>query len=59
MDLSRNLDVGLRGQGEAASLSYALTQQGNVPLESVGVTGEAQDLSSCLGQRRGLVSGAP
>lgn len=59
MDLSRNLDVGFGGQSETPPLSDAVTQQGNVPLEPLGVTGEAQDLSSRLSQGRGLVFGAP
>lgn len=59
LELSGGLDVGFGGQGEAASLGYALTQQGDVPLESLGVPGEAQDLSPCLSQRRGLILGAP
>lgn len=57
LDLSRNLDVGFRGQSQAASLSYAVTQQGNVSLESFGITGEAQCLSSCMSQWCRLVFG--
>lgn len=30
-----------------------------MPLESLRIPGEAQDLSSCLSQRGGLVFGAP
>lgn len=57
LDLSRNLDVGFRGQSQAASLSYAVTQQGNVSLESIGITGEAQYLCSCMSQWCRLVFG--
>lgn len=58
LDLGGDLDVGLRGQGEAASLADAITQQGDVLLEAGGVAGEAQHGASSLGQRGGLVLGA-
>lgn len=59
LDLRRDLDVGLRGQCEAASLAYAIAHQGDVLLEAGGVVGEAQHGAPCLGQRCGLVLGAP
>lgn len=53
------MDVGLRGQGEAASLADTIAQQGDVLFEADGVAGEGQHGASRLGQGRGLVLGAP
>jgi len=59
LDLGGDLDVGFRGQGETASLADAIAHQGDVLLEALGVPREAQHRPSGLGQRCGLVLGAP
>lgn len=57
--MRRDLDVGFRGEGEAASFADAIAQQGEVLLQARRVTREAERGAPCLGQRPGLVLGAP
>lgn len=59
LDLDGDLDVGLGGQGEAATLADAIAQQGDVLLEAGCVPREPQHGASGLGQGCGLVLGAP
>lgn len=51
--------LGLGGEAEAASFADAVAHQGDVLLEASSVGGQPQLGAPLLGQRRGLVLGAP
>lgn len=59
LDLSGDLDISLRSQGEASSFTDAITEQRDVLLEAHCVLRKAQHGASCMGERCGLILGAP